>query len=55
MIQKSNLKQIKSQELQMILGGTTCPGMGDYYAAGFSGAYVRSFLKGVIKGIVSYF
>ncbi len=36
-------------------GGTTCPSMGDYYAAGISGVYVGSFLKGVLKGILSYF
>ena len=43
------------KEIKSINGGTTCPGMGDYYAAGLGGFYVGSFLKGVLKGVLSYF
>jgi len=43
------------EELKSTNGGTTCPCMGDYYAAGLGGVYVGSFLKGVLKGILSHF
>jgi hypothetical protein len=51
----AGIQDLASQKLKCTIGGSTCPSMGDYYAAGFSGAYVGSFLKGVIKGIISYF
>jgi len=51
----SEIQDLGSKELKNVNGGSTCPSMGDYYAAGFSGVYVGSFLKGVIKGVVSYF
>jgi bacteriocin-like protein len=52
---KDFLSNLSFKELQSINGGTTCPSMGDYYAAGIGGFYVGSFWKGVIRGIVSHF
>jgi hypothetical protein len=43
------------KELKSTNGGTTCPGMGDYYAAGLGGIYFGNFWKGVVKGIFSHF
>ena len=53
--EKVGIVQLHCQELKCTIGGTTCPGMGDYYSAGYSSVYLGRFIKGVFKGVISYF